>query len=276
MRGSTLPKALLFDIGGVCVKSPFQAILDYELAHGIPPGWVNFAISQTAPNGAWQRLERGELDMDATFFDHFHQDLHSKELWKAFNSPQSEGVNTSKHARPCNIHHLPSIDSTWLFWEMMRVSRTPDPLMYSALRRLKTSGKFVIGALSNTVIFPSDHPYSGDIRNDLRSMFDIFVSSAHVGLRKPDPKIYEHTIREVNRVARSSYRQIGSQESLDTNIKAEDIVFLDDIGQNLKAAKQIGMRTIKVNLGKSKEAVQELERMTGMALLDSGDVKARI
>ncbi|KAK5279440.1 hypothetical protein LTR16_007673, partial [Cryomyces antarcticus] len=62
------PKALLFDIGGVCVVSPFQAILDYETAHGIPPGWVNFSISRSAPNGAWQRLERGEIPLDAAYF----------------------------------------------------------------------------------------------------------------------------------------------------------------------------------------------------------------
>jgi hypothetical protein len=41
--------------------SPFKAILEYELTHSIPPGYINHTISSTAPNGAWQRIERGEL-----------------------------------------------------------------------------------------------------------------------------------------------------------------------------------------------------------------------
>jgi FMN phosphatase YigB (HAD superfamily) len=51
------------------------------------------------------------------------------------------------------------------------------------------------------------------------------------------------------------------------------MVFLDDIGENLKAARKAGMRTIKVNLGRSREAVKELEKITGMKL--SGDVEKR-
>ncbi|KKY17030.1 putative epoxide hydrolase [Diplodia seriata] len=73
------PKALLFDIGGVCVVSPFQAILDYERAHGIPVGWVNAAIAAAAPAGAWQRVERGEVPLDDAFFAAFAEDLAAPE-----------------------------------------------------------------------------------------------------------------------------------------------------------------------------------------------------
>ena len=56
-------------------------------------------------------------------------------------------------------------------------------------------------------------------------------------------------------------------------IAASDIVFLDDIGENLKHAKKAGMRTIKVTLGKTQDAVKELEKITGLELLDE---KARL
>lgn len=66
------------------VLSPMQAILDYELSHSIPPGWVNHSISKNSPHGFWHRLERGELPMDSKFFAGFSEDLHNPSLWRNF------------------------------------------------------------------------------------------------------------------------------------------------------------------------------------------------
>ena len=42
-------------------------------------------------------------------------------------------------------------------------------------------------------------------------------------------------------------------------VKGGDCVFLDDIGENLRAAKKTaGWRTIKVELGREKDVVEEL------------------
>ena len=49
-------------------------------------------------------------------------------------------------------------------------------------------------------------------------------------------------------------------------MRADEIVFLDDIGENLKAAKNAGFGTIKVPLGRAYEAVDELEKITGLKL----------
>ncbi|GAQ41797.1 epoxide hydrolase [Aspergillus niger] len=251
MADDQRPIGLLFDIGGVC------AILDYELAHNIPPGWVNFSISRTSPNGSWHRLERGEIKMDADFFKEFNKDLRNPDLWKAFHERlQKQRPDSSA---PTSVPPLPALDAEFLFWEMMRVSRTPDPYMFPALKKLKQSGKFVMGALSNTVIFPDGHPYNTDI-DDKKSQFDFFISSAHTGLRKPDGKIYQVALQEMDKVARK--KGLGG-------IRPSDIVFLDDIGENLKGAKKAGMRTLKVNLGRTQDAVKELERMTGLQLLET-------
>ncbi|PYI32351.1 60S ribosomal protein L5 [Aspergillus indologenus CBS 114.80] len=251
MSETQRPRGLLFDIGGVCVLSPFQAILDYELAHNIPPGWVNFSISRTAPNGSWHRLERGDIKMDADFFAGFQNDLQNPSLWKQFQEKiQSKNPTGTQSPTP----PVPKIDAEFLFWEMMRVSRTPDPHMFPALKSLKESGQFILGALSNTVIFPDGHPYNRDL-DERKSQFDFFISSAHTGLRKPDQKIYEAALREMNRIAKEK----GQGE-----VHAVDVVFLDDIGENLKGAKKAGMRTLKVNLGRTQDAVRELENMTGL------------
>ncbi|GAB7353804.1 hypothetical protein MBLNU459_g4183t1 [Dothideomycetes sp. NU459] len=293
-------KVYLFDIGGVCVVSPFQAILDYEVKHGIPPGWVNHSIQAHSPDGSWQRLERGEIPLDTTFFAAFQRDLTDEPLWRKFYArhlARTRGERGSDAAEEAMFvaPPPPQLDAEWLYWEMMRVSRAPDPHMYPALRRLRahadereqqgrrgggggggSGGKggaaFLIGALSNTSIWPEGHEFNdpgtpeGRFHAQLRSQFDVFVSSAHVGMRKPNVDIYEYAIRELDKIA----RERGDQDG----VKAEDIVFLDDIGGNLRTAKQVGMRTIKVQLGRADIAVKELERVSGLAL--TGDVSPKL
>ncbi|KAK1146455.1 hypothetical protein N8T08_002881 [Aspergillus melleus] len=261
MTDNQPPLGLLFDIGGVCVVSPFQAILDYEIANNIPTGWVNFSISRTSPNGSWHKLERGEIKLDADFFTAFNSDLKNPELWRKYHETHLRKPTGDASLLP----PLPELDAEWLFWEMMRISREPDPYMFPALRKLKESGKFVLGALSNTVRFPDGHPYNNDTAK-IRAPFDFFISSAHTGLRKPDPKIYAAAVNEMDAMAKKKGMKGAS---------ASDIVFFDDIGENLKGAKKAGMRTVKVNLGKTQDAVRELEKITGLQLLDNQD-KAKL
>lgn len=237
--------------------------MDYELSKNIPPGWVNFSISRTSPHGSWHKLERGEIKMDADFFTNFTKDLRNPDLWQQFNERQRQQKPTPNV--PTTLPPMPEVDGEWLFWEMMRISRAPDPYMFPVLKKLKDSGKFIIGALSNTVIFPDGHPYSEDAIG-LKSQFDFFISSAHTGLRKPDPKIYEAAWKEMDALAKQ--KGIGG-------VAASDIVFLDDIGENLKFARKAGLLTIKVTLGKTQDAVRELEKVTGLELLESQD-KAKL
>ena len=243
-----------------------QAIRDYEIAHNIPIGWVNFSISRTSPNGAWHRLERGEIPTDSAFFSAFKSDLQKADLWEEYHRrsrssnskpvPESDSKSIAETTPP-----VPDIDAEFLFWEMMRVSRTPDPDMYPALLNLRRSNKFLLAALSNTVIFPAGHPWNERNADDVRNQFDIFISSAHVGLRKPDPKIYDLALAQIDEWDRRK----GGQ-----GIKPGEVLFLDDIGTNLKGAREKGMRTLKVDLGKGREAVSELEKITGLQLLGQG------
>jgi len=273
---SPAPKAILFDIGGVCVVSPFRAILDYEVARGIPPGWVNFSISRSAPNGAWQRLERGEIENNADFFALFNHDLSRPELWKEHCARAHAAANKGAQAAATSAdteRPVPHVDGEWLFWEMMRISRTPDPHMLPALRRLKASGRYVVGALSNTNIFPADHPFSRppvSPETDIKAMFDIFVSSAHVGLRKPDRRIYELAMTELRKEWVRQGR--GKEEELGWG----DVVFLDDIGENLRTGREVGWRTVKVHLGRTNEAVGVLEGLTGLRLVEEDGKGAKL
>jgi putative hydrolase of the HAD superfamily len=70
-------------------------------------------------------------------------------------------------------------------------------------------------------------------------------------VRKPDPAIY-----------------LMMCEAL--NIRAEDCVYLDDLGINCKGAAQIGMTAIKVV--SEAQALGDLERATGLTFETMGAV----
>lgn len=212
--------------------------------------------------------------MDAAYFAGFNADLHDEGRWRAFYaSKQARDPSLPKETPP-----VPKIDGEWLFFDMMAASQMPDPWVYPALKKLKEDGGFILAALSNTVIFPPDHPYSqrGFLDDPVRSLFDVFVSSAHVGLRKPDPRIYGLALEKVDEFARrNADTPRGRRNGWKDGVRAEDVLFLDDIGENLKAGKNAGFRTIKVPLGRAFEAVEELERVTGVKL-DGGHPKVPV
>lgn len=265
------------------VQSPMQAIHDYESAHGIPHNWVNFAISRSSrrADGAWKRAERGEIPLDTTFFAAFHRDLHDYSVWREFcsqhaprgakmngNSQSKRGgrdTSNSALSQTSPIPPVPQMDTTTLFWAMMIISRTADPVMARAIAHLRQSRQFIIAALSNTIAFPDWHPFHSVASDDVRVQFDVFVSSAHVGVRKPDPEAYQVTLLEISR---------WSKEHGGGEIRMDEVCFLDDIGTNLSTARKLGMHTIKVELGKTAEAVKELEAVVGLDL--SGDGKSKL
>ena len=57
--------AVVFDIGGVVQESPLHAIARYERDHGLAPNVINRAVVAAGERGAWSRLERGELTVEA-------------------------------------------------------------------------------------------------------------------------------------------------------------------------------------------------------------------
>ncbi|KAF3927150.1 hypothetical protein ABW20_dc0101228 [Dactylellina cionopaga] len=79
----------------------------------------------------------------------------------------------------------------------------------------------------------------------MKSLFDVYIASAEVGMRKPEHRIFEHAIKV-----------LGVSN-------ASQVVFLDDLGGNLKAAKEMGLRTIKVPIHDTQQAVRQLEEILG-------------
>ena len=59
-------RAVIFDVGGVIQESPLDFLREYELRNDLPEGFIAGIVGNYAarPDGAWQRLERGELLLD--------------------------------------------------------------------------------------------------------------------------------------------------------------------------------------------------------------------
>jgi hypothetical protein len=209
----------------------------------------------------------------------FKKQLSRPEIWREYLAKlaKQESLGGGQAIDGGKPPRVPEIDAKKLFWRMMKIAREPDPYMYPALRKLKESGKFVLGAFSNNVTFPTDilddegvlftkelqhrphpNPHAND-STDVTTNFDIFLGSAAVGVRKPDPEAYKLATREMDKIA---------QEKGMGRVELGDVLFLDDISNNLKFARKTGMRTMKVNLGQTKDAVKELEEATGLQLLD--------
>ena len=118
----------------------------------------------------------------------------------------------------------------------------PRPEMAHAIGRVRAAG-LRTAALTNNW---TDHR-SRSTPNGLHDsgLFDVIVESAVEGLRKPDPRIYALAIARLN-------------------VLASEAVFLDDLGMNLKPAREMGMATIKVV--DPDDALAQLESILGITL----------
>ena len=80
---------------------------------------------------------------------------------------------------------------------------------------------------------------------EIMTIFDAVVESKEIGIRKPEPRFYEIACEMVG-------------------VTPPQVVFLDDLGINLKPARAMGMHTIKVL--SAKQALADLESALGIAL----------
>jgi putative hydrolase of the HAD superfamily len=119
------------------------------------------------------------------------------------------------------------------------------PEMVEALRRVRD--RFKTGCITNNLPANSIGSLGGRslYTAEVMALFDHVIESAKIGLRKPDPRIYRMMI-----------------EALGVN--PHHCVYLDDLGVNLKPAREMGMTTIKVH--NAAQAIAELEAATALSL----------
>jgi putative hydrolase of the HAD superfamily len=203
-------QAVIFDLGGVVFPSPFEAFDAYDLDSGLEPGTVRALIKTSSETGAWAALERGELTMP---------DFYA-----------SVGVEAEAAGFALDGARLMS---------MIASGFGPRPAMARAITRIREHG---LGTAALTNNWPRTDENAPSTNGNALG-FDVIVESALVGLRKPDPRIYELVLSELA-------------------VEAGATVFLDDLGINLKPARAMGMTTIKVT--DPDEALAELAEILGI------------
>jgi putative hydrolase of the HAD superfamily len=124
----------------------------------------------------------------------------------------------------------------------------PRPAMVEALRRCR--GHYVNACLTNNVKTGQGHGLPASAARAaqvqaIMALFDHVFESSLIGARKPEPRFYQLALERLG-------------------IEPAAVVYLDDLGINLKPARAMGMTTIKVESGE--QALAELEGVLQMDL----------
>ncbi|KAH9966412.1 HAD-like protein [Russula dissimulans] len=260
-------KAVMFDIGGVVVQSPLLAFREYEIEHGIPNNYINCLITGRGSQGAWQQFERGQMSL-FPFYEQFSQELSDVDNGNKWYANYCERKNMTCPELPQKL----AIDGRELFGRMIRTSQKVDKYVHGAILRIRAAGRWRVIALTNNyskidanflglnarylrrypgVTLESELKFLGWERGavppPIRELFDDFIDSSEVGMRKPERRFYLLAC-ERNR------------------IRPQDAVFLDDLGLNLKTAQELGMETIHVPIGGAVSALRILGDKLGINL----------
>ena len=179
--------AVVFDLGGVLTGPPFAGIAAYETSVGLPEGSIS---GYFRGDPVFSSLERGEVG--------------AREFWKSVGVrvQEAHGVRIDLRALAATTEAASDLQ--------------PDAL--ALVRELH--GSYSLGLLTNNVAEAAT--WRAQLPAEL---FDVVIDSSTVGLRKPDPRIYELLIARLDR-------------------PAAEVVFVDDFEENLPPAAAIGIQVI--------------------------------
>ncbi len=209
---------VIFDFGGVITASPFEAFNRLEAERGLPRNFVRGVNARNPDTNAWALFERAEID--AATFD----TLFAEEARALGHDLEGEAV-------------------------LAVLAGAVRPQMVAALDTLKAGG-FTIGCITNNV--PSGKG-AGMARSEamaaevaaIMARFDHVIESSKVGVRKPDPRIYQMMCAALG-------------------VEPAACIYLDDLGINCKPAAALGMHAIKVTSGE--QALADLSAALGVPL----------
>jgi epoxide hydrolase-like predicted phosphatase len=192
-------EAVLFDFGGVFINSPLPAFEAQSREMGLDSTRLvelTFGPLDKDTDHPWHRVERGELSM-----------LEARlEILRLFEEAKLE------------------VDPFALLTRAMGAYNRAEPRVVECVRELRRAG-FKTGLLTNNAL---------EIRERWRAvlplaeLFDIVVDSSEVGMRKPDPAIYQLTLELLG------------------GLSPESSIFLDDLPANVEVAERLGIRGILV------------------------------
>jgi len=190
-------EAVIFDFGGVFTSSPFTGLHQWHVDKGLDPVKglrLVFGPYDQDTDHPWHRVERGEIALEAAaeqikaLAAESGMDLDLREMFGALGG--ADGART---------------DVVEIALDIRR-------------RGFRTA------LITNNIAEFSD---GWRAMIPVEEIFEVVVDSSAIGIRKPDPRIYELTLE-----------QLG--------VDAGASVFLDDAAGNIEAARAVGMQAILV------------------------------
>ena len=122
--------------------------------------------------------------------------------------------------------------------------------MVKALREIKD--QLIQGCLTNNIQsiegqeLETDNAAISGTHQEIMRLFDFVFESSKENVRKPDPKFYQLACKR-------------------GKVNPNEVIFLDDLGINLKPAKVLGMKTIKVV--RAEDALQDLQDLLDFPII---------
>ncbi|GGP87033.1 HAD family hydrolase [Streptosporangium pseudovulgare] len=211
-------KGVLIDWGGVLTTNLSEAITDWIVAdridadhyHGVMRELVQHAYEGPGPaENVVHALERGEISGPD-----FERSLAAMLITTDGVPPAAEGLLERMFAGFLRIEPM---------YDMLRAARA------AGLRTCLVSNSWA-----------NEYP-----RDGWEEFFDEVVISGEVGMRKPEPRIFEHALGRVR-------------------LTGEECVFVDDIEANIVAARALGI--VGVHHREAEETIAELETILGVPL----------
>ena len=186
--GSTKLRAVVFDMGGVLTTDPFAGMVDYARELGIPDD----AIADEVRSGArFKAVETGGSTM---------RDFLK---WLCGSIEEQFGVRVE-------IRRLAA---------SLESGQEVRPEMTALLGELHAQG-LRLGLLTNNVREARSWWESGVLPLD---RFEVVLDSSELGVRKPDPRVYEIALERLG-------------------LDAAEVAFVDDLQANVDGALQVGLR----------------------------------
>ena len=190
--------AVLFDFGGVFTPSPFDAAEELGASLGAAPGRlleIVFGPYHEDTNHPWHRLERGEIPL-----------LEARDAILLLG--RAEGIDS---------------DPFRLFARMGAGGSARAPMVERAQR-------IVAHGYRTALVTNNAHEFREGWRRLVPAdeLFQVIVDSSEVGMRKPDPRIFELALERLG------------------GIRPERALFLDDAASNVAAAEKLGIQSVLV------------------------------
>ena len=181
---------------------------------------------------AWDRLQREKVLAQFQLDQEEFQDRHEM-LVSSFE----RGKITLDQYLDRTVFYRPRPFTRDEFKAAMYSLSQPDSAVLEIARRLASSCKYLMGTLNNESREINEYRIE---TFGLREIFDLFVSSCFVGLRKPEEGIYQLALGLTQRAP-------------------QECCFIDDRPLNVESAKRLGFQTIEMQ--GAQQLRQELHKL---------------